>query len=402
MEFFYQAKNQSGNLIEGKVEAPSEDLAVNVLHQKGLIILSLELTRKGLMAQDLTSIFSKTSLKDVVLFTRQMATLVDADVPLVEGLRAIVRQIENTSFQKIVSSVAASIEGGASLSAALNEHQKIFSKFYISLVRAGEIAGKLQTTLNYLADYLERSSALNSKIRGALAYPAFVLFALVAVSIIMMTTVLPQLLSIIKDAGVQEIPFTTRILIASTNFVNSYIVLLLVFLIGGVVLLFYYMKTPQGEHWFDSFKISLPQFGKVIRNLYLARIAETLSTLIKSGVPILDGINITADVVGNVIYRDILIQARENVKGGGSMSETFERYNEFPPLITSMLAIGEKTGRTDFMLENIFNFYKTEAENDIQNLSQLIEPVLILLLGLGVGILVAAVLLPIYSLVGSG
>ncbi len=402
MEFLYRAKTQTGELTEGKIEAPSEDQAVNALQQKGFLILSLEEARKDLFARDLTSAFSKPSQKDVVMFTRQMATLVEADVPLVEGLHALERQIEKESFRKVILSVTAAIEGGSSLSVALAGHERVFSKFYISLVRAGEVAGKLQTTLTYLADYLERSSSLNSKIRGALAYPAFVLFALVVVTIIMMTTVLPQLLSIIKDAGVQDIPATTKILIATTNFVNRYIVLILVLVVGGVIQLFYYVKTPKGRRWLDSFKINVPQFGKIVRNLYLARIAETLATLIKSGVPILEGINITSDVVGNVIYKEILLQARENVQGGGTISEVFEKYREFPSLVTSMLAIGEKTGRTDFMLENIFNFYKTESENDIQNISQLIEPVLILLLGLGVGVLVAAVLLPIYSLVGAG
>lgn len=402
MEFLYRAKTQSGDLAEGKVEAPSEDQAVNVLHQKNLVILSLEEARKGLFSSDLSLAFSKPNQKDVALFTRQMATLIDADVPLVEGLHALVVQVEKESFRKIISTVASSIEGGASLSLALSEHSKVFSRFYISLVKAGEVAGKLQTTLTYLADYLERSASLNSKIRGALAYPAFVLFALVVVSIIMMTTVLPQLLSIIKDAGVQDIPITTKILIAVTGFVNKYIVVLAVGFAGLLGGLAYFIKTPQGIAKFDSFKINMPQFGKVVRSLYLARIAETLATLIKSGVPILDGLNITADVVGNSVYRDILLRARENVQGGGTISEVFEVFKEFPPLVTSMLAIGEKTGRTDFMLENIFNFYKSEAENNIQNLSQLIEPVLIMVLGLGVGVLVAAVLLPIYSLVGAG
>ena len=281
-------------------------------------------------------------------------------------------------------------------------NKKVFSKFYVSLVRAGEVSGKMQTTLTYLADYLERSASLNSKIRGALSYPAFVLFALVAVSIIMMTTVLPQLLSIIKDAGVQDIPMTTKILIAVTNFVNKYIALLAVLFGGAIFAAVYYVKTPEGINKFDNFKIKMPQFGAVVRALYLARIAETLSTLIKSGVPILEGLDITSEVVGNSVYREILIRAKENVRGGGTISEVFEQYKEFPPLVSSMLAIGEKTGRTDFMLENIFNFYKNESETSIQNLSQLIEPILILVLGLGVGLLVAAVLLPIYSLVGSG
>lgn len=402
MEFVYQAKNQQGELVEGKVEAPSEDQAVNVLHQRNLVVLSLEQAQKAIFERDLGSVFSKPNQKDVVLFTRQLATIVEADIPLVEGLHTLERQADKPSFKKVISSVASSIEGGATLSAALSEHDKVFGTFYVSLVKAGEVAGKIQTSLLYLADYLERSASLNSKIRGALAYPAFVLFALIVVTIIMMTTVLPQLLTIIKDAGIQDIPLSTQILIKVTNFFNRFIIIILALLALGVFGFFSYIKTPRGRNWFDNFKINMPQFGRVVRNIYLARIAETLATLIKAGVPILESLGITADIVGNSIYRAIILEAQENVRGGGTISEVFEKYIVFPTLVPSMLSIGERTGRTDFMLENIFKFYKSEAENDIQNLSQLIEPVLILLLGLGVGILVSSVLLPIYSLVGAG
>ena len=184
-----------------------------------------------------------------------MATLVEADVPLVEGLHVLVKQADKESFRNVILSVVSLVEGGSSLSASLAGHPKIFSRFYVSLIRAGEVAGKLQATLSYLADYLERSASLNSKIKGAMAYPAFVLFAMVVVTIILMTTVLPQLLLIIKDAGVQDIPFTTRVLIAVTGFVSQYIILLLILFIGGIFLLFYYIKTPRGRDRFDNFKI---------------------------------------------------------------------------------------------------------------------------------------------------
>ena len=402
MEFLYRAKQQSGELIEGKIEAPSENQAVALLHQKNLVVLGLEPAQKGIFGRDVLSALNRPSKKDVVMFTRQMATLVDADVPLVEGLHTMARQIEKEAFRKVISDVAASIEGGASLSAALGEYSKIFGKFYISLVRIGEVSGKLHDSLTYLADYLERSASLNSKIKGALTYPAFIFCAMIAVVIILMTTVLPQLLSIIHDAGVTDLPLTTKILIGVTGFVNKFIVPIVVVILGLIAGFFYSIKTPGGRDRFDRFKVKMPQFGKVVRNLYLARIAETLSTLIKAGVPILEGITIASDVVGNTLYRKILLEAEENVRGGGTISEVLDRYKEFPPLFSSMLAIGEKTGRTDFMLENIFRFYKSESENDVQNLSQLIEPVLILILGIGVAGLVSAVLLPIYSLVGAG
>lgn len=401
-EFLYKAKDRSGKSVEGVIEAPTEDQAVGSLQQKGLVILSLGLAGKKLLEQDLTATLIRPSKKDVVIFTRQLATLIEADVPLVDGLHILAGQTEKEAFRKIVNNIAFAIEGGSTLSLALAEQRKVFSDFYISLVRAGEISGKLQVTLLYLADYLERSAALNSKIKGALAYPLFVLSAMIIVVTILVTTVLPQLLSIIKDAGVTDLPLSTRILVAVTDFINNNIIIIVFALVALLASLFYYLRTPQGRQQLDEFLIKAPQFGRVARNLYIARIAETLSTLIKAGVPILESLTITSEVVGNQTYKNILLEARTSVQGGGTISEVLSKYREFPNLVGSMIAIGEKTGRTDFMLENLFNFYKTEAENDIQNLSQLIEPIMILILGVGVGVLVAAVLLPIYSLVGTG
>ncbi len=401
MEFVYQAKNSQGLLVEGRIDAPNEDQAVNVLHEKGLVILSLDSTQKPFLSKDLLSFFGKPNKKDIALFTRQIATMVDADVPLVEGLHTISQQVNKESFKKIINTIAAAIEGGASLSLALSEHAELFGSFYVSLVKSGEVSGKLHTTLNYLADYLEKNSALVSKIRSALSYPIFVLFAIIVVSLIVMTVVMPKLLVILKDAGAENLPLSTRLLIWVTDFVNNYIILIIILLLGGIIGGFYYIRTANGRKNWDNFKINVPQFGSLIRNFYLARIGETLSTLIKAGVPILDGIQITSEVVGNVIYMEILQEAKANVRSGGTMSEVLARYEQFPALVSSMLKIGEKTGRTDFMLDNISKFYKAEAENTIQNLTQLIEPVLILLLGLAVGALVSAVLLPIYSLVGS-
>ncbi len=388
-------------MSEGLVEASSVDIAVETLQKKGLTILSLEETARGAFAKDISSFILRPNRKDLVMFTRQLSTLIDANVPLVESLRTLSRQIEKVSFKKIVDGVAESIEGGASLSLALSEH-KLFDTFYISLVKSGEVSGRLQTTLLYLADYLERSAELTSKVRGALAYPAFIVFALLAVTIVMMTTVLPQLLSILKEAGVQELPLSTRVLIFITDFVNRFLYALFGALIAGLWYLRIWVKTPSGRFKFDMVKIKFPSIGEVVKNIYIARIAETLSTLIKAGVPILEGLRITSDVVGHSLYKKILLEAEENVRGGGTISEVFQRYKEVPILVHSMIAIGEKTGKTDFMLEHMYKFFKSESDRAVQNISQLIEPILVLFLGLVVGILVASILLPIYNLVGVG
>jgi len=400
LEFNYKIKTQNGELIEGNIEAPDENAAVNILHEKGYVVLSLRALKKDLFSADLNQYFSKPNNKDIVIFTRQLSTLIDADMPLAEGLRTLARQGDKPVFKKVITEISEAVEGGSSLSGALAAHSKMFNQFYIKLVQTGEISGKLHETLLYLADYLEKSQTINSKIRGALAYPAFVVFALVVVTIIMMVYVLPQLLSIFKEVGSTELPFTTRILIFTTEAVNKFLYPIVIVVFGGSFLLWRYIKTPEGKARFDNLKINFPSLGSVIRNLYLARMSESLATLIKSGIPILDGLKITADLVGNTVYQKILLDAEENVRGGGNISEVLEKRKEIPPLMSSMVAIGEKTGKLNFMLDHVSKFYKSESDNAIENISTLIEPILVLILGFAVAVLVSAILLPIYNLVG--
>lgn len=401
MEFHYKVKNQGGEIIEGNIDALDENTAVNVLHDKGYVVLSLLALKKDLFSADINQYFSKPNNKDIVIFTRQLSTLIDADMPLAEGLRTLARQVEKPVFKKVITEISEAVEGGSSLSGALAAHPKVFNPFFVKLVQTGEISGKLHESLLYLADYLEKSQAINSKIRGALAYPAFVVFALVVVTIIMMVYVLPQLLSIFKEVGVTELPITTRILIATTDFVNRFLYPIIIIMFGGSFFFWRYIKTPEGKAKFDDFKIKIPSLGTVVKNLYLARISESLATLIKSGIPILDGLRISADLVGNMTYQKILMEAEENVRGGGSISEVLEKRKEIPPLMSSMVAIGEKTGKLNFMLDHISKFYKSESDNAIENISTLIEPILVLILGAAVAILVSAILLPIYNMVGA-
>ena len=401
-QFLYEAKSPEGRFSKGKIDAYSEEAAVEALQQKGLIILSLIQSEDNLLKSDVLSFLNKPNRKDVVVFTRQLATIIAADIPLLEGLETIILQTEKPSFAKVIKEMADSIRGGSSLSASTAKTPNLFGEFYVSLVKAGEASGRLEQTLLYLADYLERSQNLNSKIKGAMTYPLFIVSALGLVGILMMTTVLPKLLGILTESGVTEVPLITRALILISNFMTDYIILIMATIIFLVWFLRQYIKTDSGRYNFDRLKIVVPRFGLIVRNIYLARISETLSTLIKSGVPILESLKITSEIAGNYIFRDILLEARESVRNGGSISGVLVKYKEVPRLVSAMLAIGEKTGKTDFMLDNIFKFYNTEADRDIQNLSLLIEPVLLLLLGLGAGILVAGILLPIFSLVGAG
>ncbi|OGN13605.1 MAG: hypothetical protein A3C71_02175 [Candidatus Yanofskybacteria bacterium RIFCSPHIGHO2_02_FULL_43_15c] len=402
LQFSYEAKDSGGKFIKGTIEAFSEDGAVGALHQKGLVILSLVQAQDNLLKSDVLSVLSKPSRKDVVVFTRQLSTIIAADIPLLEGLETIVLQTEKPSFAKVIKEMADSIRGGSSLSSSTAKTPKLFGEFYVSLVKAGEASGRLEETLLYLADYLERSQNLNAKIRGAMTYPLFIVSALGIVGILMMTTVLPKLLGILTESGVEDIPLITRALMFLSDFITNYIFFIVIVLAFLFWFLRQYAQTEAGRYQWDRFKIIIPRFGLIVRNVYIARISETLATLIKSGVPILESLKITSEIAGNYIFRDILLEARESVRNGGSISGVLVKYPEVPRLVSAMLAIGEKTGKTDFMLNNIFKFYNTEADRDIQNLSLLIEPVLLLLLGLGAGILVAGILLPIFSLVGAG
>src|SRR3989344_2531349 len=400
LQFQYEAKNRREEIVSGSVEAISEESALETLQERGLTVLSLVGEERGLLKMDVGGWFNRPNNKDVVVFTRQLATVIAADVPLIEGLNTIARQSEKPVFTKIVMDLAEAIRGGNSLSGAVAKYPKLFTNFYVSLVRSGEVSGRMEETLLYLADYLERNQNMNSKVKGALAYPGFILFALVTVMIIMVTSVLPKMLGFITEAGVADIPLITRILIALIDFVNRYLWVILAVMVFGIWFVRQYVRTLDGKKRLDYIKISFPRLGVVARNVYISRIAETLSTLIKSGVPILEGVKINSQNANNSLYREILIEAQQNVQNGGTISEVLFKYpKEIPRLVASMLTIGEKTGKTDFMLENIFKFYNAEAERDIQNLSQLIEPILILLLGLGVALLVSAIMLPMFSLV---
>ena len=399
MEFHYQAKNETGQLFEGTVEAPEESTAVDILHSKGYIVISLLTVPQGLFSGDIALLASRPRRKDVVLFTRQMSTLVEADVPLTEGLRTLSRQIEKPTFRKIIADISDAVEGGSSLSAALSQYPRLFSTFYVKLVRSGELSGKLQTTLSYLADHLERDQVVTSKIRSALAYPTFVVVAMIVVTVIMVTYVLPQLLVIFKESGITDLPITTRALIFITDTFNNYFLVVMMLVIGGGIAFWRYIHTEKGRAWYDDIKLHIPGFGRILRNLYLASVSESLSTLVKAEIPILEALEATSDLTANTNFRTILKEAYTSVQGGETVSAVFERYEEIPPLMSSMVAIGERTGKFDYMLAQVAKFYRMESENDIDSIAQLIEPVLVLILGAGVAMIVAGVLLPIYNLV---
>lgn len=408
MEFLYQAKNKAGQVVEGVVEGHDENEAVSVLHEQGLIILALESKEKGFLKKDVGTFLIKPSSRDIVFFSRQLATLIDADVPLVSSLETLAQQAVNPAFKKILQDVTEMVDAGSSLSRAFGKYPKVFSEFFISLMRSGETAGKLHEVSNYLANYLEKQAEIKSKTIGALLYPAFLLLAVIAVFIVLffgfplldLPPVIPQILSIVEEAGVEDLPFTTRFLI----FVNTllldfwYLILGLLAILG--FWLFNYLKTPGGLEKYDQLKLKLPFLKKAIQGIYLARLSETLATLVKAGVPILDSLEITSAVVGNKVYQKILLESKTEVSRGAKISEVFIKYPAvIPPIITQMISIGEKTGKLDMILGHISRFYSNEADAIIRNLPSIIEPAVILIFGGIVFIIVSGVLLPLFSII---
>ena len=400
MKFNYLARDQKGEIQTGTIEAVNYSVALETLQERGFIVTRLKNAQEvSLFVKDI-KFFDRIKRKDIFVFFRQLAILVDADVPLVQSLKILGRQIENRPLKEIVNAIAANIDGGMSLSKALGKNPKVFSSFSISLIKSGEVSGQLQKTLNYLADHLEKEYYLISKVRGAMTYPAFILCVFVIVGALVMVMVIPNLTSILVEAE-QELPWSTKVVIATSNFVRgSGWIVLIFFVIAGIATA-RWKRTKKGKFYWDAFKLKTPIFGKIFQEVYLARFSENLSALIMGGVSIIQSLNISGQVVGNSVFQQIIFQARDEVKMGKSISLVLEKHKEFPPLFCQMIKTGEKTGKLDIILDKLSSFYSREVDNIVNNLSQIIEPLLIIMLGAGVSILVFSVFIPIYNLAGA-
>ncbi len=397
MQFNYQGRTPEGEARSGVVEARSLDAAVEVLQRSGIIVTEVRPAGAAPLLGRRLAFFDRVSSRDLVIFSRQLSTLFQAKVPVTQSLRTLAAETESVGLREAAGTILDDVSGGASLSQALGRHPDIFSRFYISMVRAGEEAGKLEEVFLYLADYLERTYALVSKARNALMYPAFVLVAFIGVIIVMLVVVIPRLTAIFADLG-QAVPLYTRIIIAISQFLQAWGIVLLMLVAVAAVAAWRYARTARGRLGFDRLKIQLPIIGNLLRKIYLTRLADNLSTLIVAGIPIIRALEITADVVVNRVYQQIINDAAESVKAGNTISVSFEKYREIPPLITQMIRVGEESGKLDFILKSAAGFYQRDVDNLLENFVSLIEPALIIFLGLGVGVLVAAVLVPLYNL----
>lgn len=400
MLFNYEAADQNGAKQSGSIEAVSRDVAITSLQRRGLSVSSVtEAPRPNagsLLGLSIT-LFENVDTKDVVLLSRQIATLFEAQVSALRVFRLLASETEKPLMQRILTEVADDLQAGSPISKALSKHPKAFSTFYVNMVRAGEEAGKLDETFLYLADYLDRSYEIASKAKNALIYPAFVISTFVIVMILMLTMVIPRIATILTDAG-QDIPFYTKIVIALSSFFVNYGIFLLILAIIGGFFLVRYVRTESGKGVFDRFQLSIPYIGDLYKKLYLSRIADNLATMLGSGISVVQATEITASVVGSAVYEDILNDVSTSVKGGGTVSDAMGNHPEVPGIMAAMIRIGEETGELGSILKTLARFYQREVTNTVDTLVDLIEPFMIVVLGLGVGILLASVLIPIYNI----
>lgn len=397
MLFKYRAKTLSGQMQSGTVEASTEASALAVLQKHNLIPLAIEeVKHEGIFEKKIT-LGGGVKGKDLVIFSRSLAALFDAGVPLVEALRTLAEQNSNPIFKDIISQIAEDVNSGLSFSKALTQHKKVFSPFYISMVKIGEVSGNLQNILAYLSEYLEKEYNLQAKIRAALAYPGFIIGVFIIVGFIMFFFVIPQLAKIIATLPQENLPFLTKLLLKFSNPSLWSLFTTLAVIIGGGAFLIYYLRTSQGKRAWHETQLKMPIFGKLFKNIYQARFCENLSTLIKGGLPILQGLQITGDVVGNLVYQEIINDVARAVKIGNTIESVLSKRQEFDPLVVEMISVGERSGKLESILKKTAEFYTMEIDRTVSNLSALIEPILIVVLGVGVFFILAAILIPMYS-----
>lgn len=400
MLYQYTATTLEGELKTGSIEASSVDVAISALQARSLVITDIKSAKQaGTILESLGNLkfFNRVKHKDIVVLSRQLATLFEAKIAVMDSLRLLAGQVANIRLKESLTEIIEDIKGGSSLSSAMSRHPDVFSVFYINMIKSGEESGKLEEIFSSLADHLERSYELASKTKNALIYPAFVVVTFFVVMVLMLTFVIPKLTSILTEVN-QKIPFYTRILIGVSDFFRDFGVFLLGGVVAGGVFLWRYSKTEKGSEAVSRFQTSFPFVGALYSKFYLSRMTDNMETLLSSGVPAVRTLEITADVVGNKVYKNILLIAANEVKGGSSISEALSKYPEIPIMVVQMIKTGEETGKLNFMLKTLGRFYKKEVDNAVDTLVSLIEPVMIVVLGGAVGVLLVSILGPIYNI----
>ncbi len=397
MKFSYKARTKEGELQVGNVEAGNREGAANVLLSHGLFLLSLEPLEDLRWYGRIFEFFRRAKAVDIMVFTRQFATLLASQVPLSDSLANLYRQTTHPVLKEAAAEVAGDVDAGFSLSQALERHSSVFSEFYVNMVKSAEITGRLSEVLSFLADYLEKQATLVAKVKNALIYPVLVIVLFIAVVIIMVSFVLPQITPIFEEAGVELPAFTQAFLSVGVFIGDWWWAVGLIFLIFVLTIIDYF-QTKEGKVVLDELSLRLPVVGPLFQKLYIARFAESSRVLIKGGLTIPQAIEISSHTISNAVYRDRLHEASTRIRKGELLSKTLGEMSEFPPLVSQLIAIGEQTGRLEQLLEKVTDFYTREVDDIVNNLVTLIQPSLMIVIGVMVAILFASILLPLYNL----
>lgn len=398
LKFDYEAKDpQTGKRIKATVQAESERAAAKVLMEQGFIPINIteQSQGRGLISR----LTNRITTKDKVVFTRQLSTLINSGLPLTQSLHTVVDQTQNKRLQSIAQDILTSVEAGNSLADAFGKHPEVFNQVYLSLIAAGETSGTLDKAMERIATQQEKDAEMISKIRGAMVYPLIVLVVIVGVLAFMLFTVVPQVEQLYEDLR-QELPFITAVMVAVANFVINFWWVILIIVIAAVYFAKRYLDTEDGQKVKDNLKLNVPIFGELFRKLYMARFMRTGQTLLTTGVPMLDTLRICSQAVNNVVVGQVILRAADKVKGGKALSDSLKNEDYILSLVPQMLRIGEQSGQIDEMMGKTATVYESELDNTIKSISTAIEPVLMVILAIVAGTMVAAILLPIYGLVG--
>lgn len=397
-KFTYEARDKAtGNIVKSLVQAESESEAAKALTAQGYMPLSIKEEVEGGWLARFTN---RISSKDKIVFSRQLATLIGAGLPLTQSLHTVFEQTANKKMQEIVQEIIADVEGGKTLSSAFGKHPEVFNKIFIALVTAGEASGTLDDALKRIADQQEKDAAMVSKIRGAMVYPGIVLAVMVAVGVFMMVTIVPQVAKLYSDMK-KTLPVLTSILIGISNFVINFWWLTLILLALAIFFARQYVRTEAGSRLLDNLKLNMPPFKGMFRRLYMARFTRMGQTLLVTGVPMLDMLAIAAEGVNNAVVAEEITRAASKVQSGKALSAALQTEDYILPMVPQMIKIGEQSGRIDEMMGKTAQAYEDELDEEIQAISTMIEPIMMVILAIFAGVLIGAVLFPIYSLVGS-
>ncbi len=398
--FTYTALDAQGNERHGTIDAVNMDVAIAAIQRRGLVISGIDPVENKSLLSTRFSLFDRVTNADIVMLSRQITTLFEAQVSALRAFRLLAAEARTPALGEKLTAVANDLQSGSSIAASLGRHPEVFSAFYVNMVRAGEESGKLDETFAFLADYLDRNYELTQKARNALVYPAFIMLTFLVVMVLMMTLVIPNLANMLAEVG-QSVPIYTRAVIGISQFVTNYLLLIVILLVVGAVFLYRFSLTARGREVLSRARLEAPAIGNIYQKIFLSRLSDNLSTMLRSGIQVLRGLEITGSVVGDAVYEKILASVAVDVKGGLPLSEAFRKHPEIPGIVVAMVKIGEETGNMGKILETMARFYRREVNNAVDTLVGLIEPLMIVVLAVGVAILLASVLLPIYNIASS-